>query len=99
MSNERPAPPSLTEMLHRYLQKRADAQAAGIADDKATGDVVPFEAVPVQPVEPRLAWDEALAAARHFNSALNTNLEAPPDWPALVSTHEPEMALAFAVGN
>lgn len=100
MSRETPVQPSLAEMLTRYLQKRSSDQAAGIAGRELAGEVVPFEAAPVQPVEPRLAWSEALAAARHFNPQLeNDAVQAPPDWPMLVDSHEPEMALAFALGN
>lgn len=100
MSRETSVQPSLAEMLTRYLQKRSADQAAGIAGEELTGEVVPFEAAPVQPVEPRLAWTEALAAGRHFNPRLDADsVEAPPDWPMLVAGHEPEMALAFALGN
>src|SRR5262249_43469186 len=76
----------------------AHDEGLGLAD---RGDeVVPFDAVPVQPVEPRLAWNEATAVL----AALNLPAEArpgwvPPDWPALVAAHEPEVALPFCLGN
>lgn len=100
MAHETPVQPLLAEMLRRYLQKRTEGCQAGIADGGVVGEVVPFEAAPVQPVEPRLAWDESLSPGRHFQPDLDaTALEVPPDWPMLVSSHEPEMGLAFALGN
>ena len=97
MSNAHdPKQPSLTDLMGRYLERSAEAQAAGLAP-AAQGEVVPFEAAPVQAVDPRVAWDEAQAALRHFGAKAEG--KAPPDWPALVADQEPTAALAFAVGN
>jgi hypothetical protein len=64
------------------------------------GEVVPFEAAPAQPIDPRLAWDEALACARCFQPAADLRpLRVPPDWPSLVAGHEPLTALPFCLGN
>jgi tetratricopeptide (TPR) repeat protein len=91
-------PPSLAELLTRYLQEQASAHAAGLAFAE-TGAVVPHEAAPVQPIDPKLAWDEALAAARCFRPGRPASLTAPADWPALVAAREAETGLPFCVGN
>lgn len=92
--------PDLRELMARYLHNRAEAQAAGLVAAEAAGEVTPYDAAPVQAVEPRLAWDEAVAALRCFASAPSADkLQAPPDWPLLVASQEPAVALAFAVGN
>lgn len=62
--NRMPVQPSVPELMARYLQQRSEDQAAGLVSPEATGDVVPFEAAPVQTVEPAVAWNEALAAVR-----------------------------------
>jgi len=87
--------PDLRDLMARYLQQRGEAQAAGLVAAEA-GEVTPFEAAPVQAVEPRLAWEEAIAALQSFAPA---KLQAPPDWPLLVASQEPAVALAFAAGN
>lgn len=98
-TEQRRTPPNLSEMLARYLDRQVAAQSAGLTP-RAVGDVVPFEAVPVQPVDPRLAWDEAWMAARCFRKECDPgSLAAPPDWPNVVAAHEPARALAFAMGN
>jgi tetratricopeptide (TPR) repeat protein len=85
--------------MARYLQQRSEARAAGLVSDEAAGEVEPFEAAPVQTVDPRLAWDETLAALRYFGKADTSAIKAPPDWPLLVASQEPAVALAFVVGN
>ncbi len=95
-----PTQPTLPDLLARYLDRQSSAHGEGLGFAEATDEVVPFDAVPVQPVEPRLAWNEALAVLRSFN--LNVDVRktvAPPEWPALVATHEPELALPFCLGN
>jgi hypothetical protein len=95
-----PTPPPLTDLLAHYLQRQAAAHADGLALGASLGEVVPFEAAPVQPVDPRLAWDEALAAGRSFQPGTAARVpQAPPDWAALVGAHEPAAALAFCLGN
>ena len=93
-------PPPLSELLSRYLQRQADAQAAGLGLAATAGEVEPFEAVPVQPVDPRLAWEEALAVLPFFSpGANNPSCKAPPDWSAAVAAQEPAVAVPFCVGN
>lgn len=92
-------PPSLAELMARFLHN----QAAGLAPAEA-GEVVPFEAAPVQPVDAKLAWDEAQTALDLLHPhpgkrGKADQLAAPPEWASLVASHEPEFALAFCTGN
>jgi tetratricopeptide (TPR) repeat protein len=89
--------PTLEELLGRFLQRQAAAHECGLTLPESFGEVVPHDAAPVQPVDPRMAWDEALAAPRFFLDF--TRCDTPPDWATLVVGHEPEAALAFAAGN
>jgi hypothetical protein len=94
------AAPALSDLLARYLRRQLDAQAAGFAGLEAEAEVVPYEAAPVQPVDPRLAWNEAVAAVRFFNPHTDTGAwPVPPDWSGLVANQEPAMAAAFCLGN
>jgi hypothetical protein len=98
MSHERPAQPSLNDLLTRYLAKQADACAVGAA--ACADEVTPYEAGPVQPIDPKLAWDEALAVFALAKAPVNTRgWKAPPAWSQLVASHEPVVALAMAAGN
>jgi tetratricopeptide (TPR) repeat protein len=95
-----PAAPPLSDLFARYLQRQAAAAAAGFGSVAATGEVVPFEAAPAQPVDARLAWQEALAAVHALCPGVETrSWKAPADWPALVAAHEPALALTFSLGN
>lgn len=97
-----PAPqqPRLPELMARYLERQTSAHAAGVGLADVTGDVVPHEAVPAQPVDPRVAWSDAVAVLPFFPQATPTRpLPAPPDWPAVVASREPAVALAFCAGN
>ncbi len=95
-----PAQPPLADLFARYLNQQSSAHAEGLGLADAEGEVVPYDAVPVQPVEPRLAWSEALAVLVPLGIDAGGRLPAaPPEWPALVASHEPEVALPFALGN
>src|SRR5438094_8685532 len=99
-SLDRPVQPALSELFAGYLQRQASHQAAGIAAPQSVGEVVPFEAVPVQPVDAGLAWTEAVAVSRYFQPQGKTpDWRVPPEWPALVSAQEPAAALSFSFGN
>jgi hypothetical protein len=94
------APASLAELFTHYLQRQASASAAGLGFAEPGGEVQPFEALPAQPIDPRVAWDEALAVVPFVNpKAAETNWPTPPDWPTLVAGHEPVVALPFCFGN
>src|SRR4051812_40417925 len=95
----RPSVPSVSDLFASYLRKQIDAHAAGLGQaEDALGDAVPHEAVPVQPVDPALAWNDSLACARLLSPA-KAAFEVPPEWPPLVARQEPAVALAFALGN
>ena len=60
----------------------------------------PFEAVSAQPIDPRLAWNEAISVLSCFQPGLKKAVLQPPaDWSSLVAAHEPMLALAFCAGN
>lgn len=95
-----PAAPPLSELFTRYLERQAAAQSVGLGNAETAGEVVPFEAAPVQPVDPQLAWHDARAAVHFLCPETDTRpWRAPPDWSVLVATHEPATALAFCFGN
>src|SRR5947208_268511 len=48
------SPPALGQLMSSYLQQQAEAHAAGLSDADAAGEVVPYDAGPVQPVDARL---------------------------------------------
>jgi hypothetical protein len=83
---------NVADLLTRYLERQTESASLGLgfAD---LGDATPYDAVPIQPVEPRQAWKDALAAAPA------ANWEVPPTWPTLVAQQEPAVAIAFALGN
>jgi hypothetical protein len=93
-----PTPPPLAQLFAQYLQGRTAAHAAGVAGTDLGGEVVPFDVAAVQPVDPALAWTEALAVVRYFQPAVAAPA-VPPEWPALVAAQEPAAALAFCAGN
>lgn len=100
---------SVTELFSRYLHRQMAAHAEGLGMADPDGQVVPHEAAPMQPVDPQLAWEDALAvwpllharSAREVASSAAELLadEIPPDWPSLVAALEPAVALAFCIGN
>jgi hypothetical protein len=96
----RPSQPDLANLLSGYLQRQADAHTRGLAVVEPTDEVVPHEAGPVQPIDPRLAWDEAVAAAQLFGFEKATrSWPAPPSWSSLVAGHAPVAALPLCLGN
>lgn len=92
-------PQSLAELFTQYLHRRITAHADGLNVAETEGQVVPHEAVPVQPVDPRLAWNDTVAVVRHFPMEAEPRWDVPPDWPTLVAAQEPAFALAFSIGN
>jgi tetratricopeptide (TPR) repeat protein len=93
-------PPSPAELLAGYLQRQQQTHAAGLAGPDLDGEVVPYEAGPVQPIDARTAWDEAVAALRLFVPAHPLReIKPPTDWPSLVHGQEPAAALALCLGN
>lgn len=97
MSHETSVQPNLTDLLAGYLQRQADARAVGIAT--YDGEVTPYEVGPVQPLDPKLAWDETLAVLAFYGKAAGKRQQAPPQWAQLVSGHESIVGIALSVGN
>jgi tetratricopeptide (TPR) repeat protein len=91
--------PSLDELFRNYLQRQAAAQGQGLGFADVSGEVVPHEAVPLQPADPQVAWKEALAVVPYLAGKAKVQWQVPPDWPTLVATQEPAVDLAFCVGN
>ena len=91
------AQPPLADLMARFLNRQSAAVGAGMAA-VLPGDVEPHEAVPVQAVDPKQAWDEAVAVLGHFGSNAKA-IKAPADWPALVAAQPSHTGLAFGAGN
>jgi tetratricopeptide (TPR) repeat protein len=91
---------SVTELFRQYLRRQIAVQAEGLGLADPDGQVVPHEAVPMQSIDPRLAWNDALAVIHILNtSRTHERWDAPPDWPAFVAALGPTIALAFCIGN
>src|SRR4051812_35845444 len=90
------AQPALADLMARYLGRQSAAHTAGLAAVEA-GDVEPYEAVPVQAVDPRQAWDEATAGVAQFGSA--DVGKALAEWPQVVAGQESQTALPMAAGH
>src|SRR5881398_3105582 len=84
--------PSLADLMATFLDRRSAAVAAGLAA-RLPDDVEPYEAVPVQAVDPRQAWDEAGAVLAHFEGTGKAG-KAPADWPQLVAAQPSHSGLA-----
>lgn len=96
-SGGRPGALSVTDLLTRYLDEQIGAHTSGLGYPEPRDEATPFEAVPVQPVDPVLAWKDATVAGQLLCSTATWTV--PPDWPALVQQQEPAIALAFCLGN
>ena len=94
-----PTTPSLSvaDLLARYLERQTESASRGLGFADA-GDATPYDATPMQPVEPRQAWKDAIAVVQSM-SAPATKWDVPPAWPTLVARQEPAVAIAFCLGN
>jgi hypothetical protein len=92
------AQPPLADLMARYLGRQTAAHLAGLAAVEA-GEVEPYEAVPVQAVDPRQAWDEATAALKYVGDAGAKPGKAIAEWPQLVAAQDSLTALPMAAGN
>jgi tetratricopeptide (TPR) repeat protein len=90
--------PDLPTLFRQYLEKQTAARATGLAE-AAPGEVVPLDAVPLQPVDPKAAWSAALEAAAFYGDELISMPTVTNSWPQLVAQCEPELALPFCLGN
>ncbi len=92
--------PSLAEIMTGYLQRQMEDHADGLATFDSGGEVQPYEAGPVQPIDARPAWEEATAVIQFAGGSSDGRaLKAPPGWPTLVAAHEPAFDLALCLGN
>jgi hypothetical protein len=87
-----PAGLTIENLFSRYLEEQTEAHTKGLGYPETIGDAVPHDMAPVQPIDPKLAWGDAVAA-------LGVSLDVPEDWPNLVNQAEPAVSLAFALGN
>jgi hypothetical protein len=95
-----PAAPALSALFARYVERQSAAHAAGVGPADAAGEVVPYEAVPVQPVDARLAWHEVRTGLGILCPAAEpASCPAPPEWPNLVQALEPAAAVPMAACN
>jgi len=99
-SSERAPALPLSELFKEYLQRQVSAREQGLGFAEPTGEVLPYDTAPVQPLDPKLAWDEARGVLRSFAGlTAPRSWLVPPDWPQLVAGYEPAVALAFCLGN
>lgn len=99
-NTNRVSPGSLSELFQHYLTRQVNAQAEGLGFAEPGDEVQPYDAIPVQPIDPKLAWEETRGVLKAFPGlTMPRSLPVPPDWPQLVAGHEPAVALAFALGN
>jgi hypothetical protein len=90
----------LAELFRHYLERQVSAHSTGWADVESFGEVEPYEVAASQPVDPRLAWEEALVAVQCFAPEKKVpELAQPRDWATLVASHEPVVALPLCSGN
>ncbi len=89
--------PKISDLFAKFLDQQAEAQAEGLSDFDGD-EVVPYEAGPVQPLDPKLAWDSASSALGHFGIAAKS-MKVPPQWSQVVAQHEPEAALPMCLAN
>lgn len=99
-SSERTTALPLSELFSQYLQRQVSAQEQGLGFPEPGEEVQPYDTAPVQPLDPKLAWDEARGVLRSFvGLPAPRTWPVPPDWPQLVTGYEPAVALAFCLGN
>lgn len=90
--------PTLAELSARYLQRQTEASRLGLTG-AAEGEVLPYQAV-LPRVDPRLAWEEALAPLQWLiDDNASRTLRPPSEWAGLVATIEPLAAVPCCVGN
>lgn len=89
--------PTLEQLMAGYLRRQAEAAEQGLASVEG-GEVFPYDAGPVQPVDAKIAWDESLVALSDFGLS-GQPTKAPAGWVNLVAQAEPQVAIAFCVGN
>lgn len=97
MSHATSVQPTLEALMAGYVRRQAEAASLGLGAAEGA-EVTPYEAGPVQPINPKLAWDEGLAVLPYFG-VRTKSIKPPTGWVNLVSLAEPQVAIAFCVGN
>jgi hypothetical protein len=87
---------NVTSLFTRYLERQTGAVREGLALPDL-GDALPHDLTPVQPIDPQLAWNDALLAASALRS--RAACTPPTEWGMLVNQLEPAVVVAFALGN
>ena len=99
MKRDDPTAPRIDQLLTKFLNRQVEDRAAGLSE-LPVGEVELHEAAFAPMIEPRVAFDEAVAALQLLDIAPNrSNMTPPPDWSALVTGAGSLAALAFAAGN
>jgi tetratricopeptide (TPR) repeat protein len=94
-----PAQPRIDELMTRFLACQVEDRTTGLPE-LPLGEVEPYEAAFAPMVEPRVAFDEAVAALAMLDGdRQKPGIMPPPEWSALVSGAGSLTALAFAAGN
>lgn len=100
LPGDRLSPSSLSDLFRSYLQQQTAAQAEGLGMPEAGDEVYPYEAAPVQPADPALAWREGLAVLKLFAVSPTCGQWAPPSsWSQLVGELDPAVDLPFSLGS
>jgi len=92
-----PKPPSLNDLMLQFVNRPVTAESIE-AEIGAMGDVAPHEVAVGFRIEPRLAWQEALAVATLLGVKMS-GATAPSEWSALVVRQESTAALPMALGH
>ena len=98
MSTNAKTPPSLTDLMMRFVSRPIEA-AEIEAEAGALGEVEPHEVAVGFRADPRLAWNEGLAVLPALGLQDSKRLAAPAEWPAVVVRHEAVASQPFALAN
>jgi tetratricopeptide (TPR) repeat protein len=90
-------PPTLADLMLRFVNRPVDA-ASIEAEASALGEVEPHEVAVGFRTDPRLAWNEGLAALAAFGLK-DAKAAAPTEWAAIVVRHDPAACQPFALAG
>ena len=98
MITETKTPPSLTDLMVRFMNRPVDA-ASIEAEAGALGEVEPHEVSVGFRADPRLAWNEGLAVLTAIGTKESVSASAPSDWAAVVVRQEAVATQPFALAS
>jgi hypothetical protein len=94
------AQPSLVDLFREYLARQSSRAGGGAIIADAQGAVIPHEAEQFLMLDPKHAWDEAMAAGQYLVKGWSgSSHPIPNNWATLTTQHEPIAAVSFAFGN